>query len=77
MFPHLQNLSYFCSVILGLVRKEIKNNIRQINLKKMANLDLSKYGISGNFEIVHNPSYEVLFQDEMNPANEGFEKGKW
>jgi len=41
----------------------------------MAELDLSKYGISGNFEIVHNPSYEVLFQDEMNPANEGFEKG--
>ena len=41
----------------------------------MANLDLSKYGISGNFEIVHNPSYEELFQEEMNPANEGFEKG--
>lgn len=42
----------------------------------MANLDLSKYGIKGNFEIVHNPSYEVLYQDEMNPANEGFEKAK-
>jgi len=42
----------------------------------MAKLDLSKYGISGNFEIVHNPSYEVLFQDEMNPANEGFERAK-
>lgn len=41
----------------------------------MKNVDLSKYGISGNFEIVHNPSYEQLFQDEMNPANEGFEKG--
>ena len=41
----------------------------------MANLDLSKYGIVGDFEIVHNPSYEQLFQDEMNPANEGFEKG--
>ena len=42
----------------------------------MANLDLSKYGITGDFEIVHNPSYEVLYQDEMNPANEGFEKAK-
>ncbi|MDD4771157.1 MAG: phosphoenolpyruvate carboxykinase (ATP) [Bacteroidales bacterium] len=42
----------------------------------MANLDLSKYGIVGDFEVVHNPSYEVLFQDEMNPANEGFEKAK-
>ncbi|MGB4413364.1 MAG: phosphoenolpyruvate carboxykinase (ATP) [Paludibacter sp.] len=41
----------------------------------MANLDLSKYGISGNFEIVHNPTYEELFQAEIDPANEGFEKG--
>ena len=42
----------------------------------MTKLDLNKYGISGDFEIVHNPSYEVLFQDEMNPENEGFEKAK-
>jgi len=42
----------------------------------MAQLDLSKYGIKGDFEVVHNPSYEVLFQDEMNPANQGFEKAK-
>ena len=41
----------------------------------MANLDLSKYDISGNLEIVHNPSYEQLFQAEIDPANEGFEKG--
>ena len=27
----------------------------------MANLDLSKYGITGVTEIVHNPSYDVLF----------------
>ena len=42
----------------------------------MTKLDLSKYGISGDFEILHNPSYEVLFQEEMNPENEGFEKAK-
>ena len=42
----------------------------------MTELDLSKYGISGNFEILHNPSYEVLFQEEMSPENEGFEKAK-
>ena len=42
----------------------------------MANLDLSKYGIVGDFEIVHNPSYEVLFQDEMSPSNQGFEQAK-
>ena len=28
----------------------------------MANLDLSKYGITGVTEIVHNPSYDVLYQ---------------
>lgn len=41
----------------------------------MAKLDLSKYGISGNIEVVHNPSYEQLFQAEMDPKNEGFERG--
>ena len=42
----------------------------------MVKLNLSKYGITGDFEVVHNPSYETLFQDEMNPANEGFERAK-
>lgn len=42
----------------------------------MSKIDLSKYGITGVKEIVYNPSYEQLFQDEMNPANEGFEKGQ-
>ncbi len=41
----------------------------------MVNLDLSKYGIAGDFEVVHNPTYEELFQAEMDPANEGFERG--
>ena len=41
----------------------------------MANLDLSKYGISGNFEVLYNPTYEELFQAEVDPSNEGFEKG--
>ena len=42
----------------------------------MANLDLSKYGIQNVQEIVHNPSYEQLYEEEMNPALEGFEKGQ-
>ncbi|MDR1055157.1 MAG: phosphoenolpyruvate carboxykinase (ATP) [Prevotellaceae bacterium] len=42
----------------------------------MKNIDLSKYGISGVKELVYNPSYEQLFQAEMDPKNEGFEKGK-
>ncbi|MBR2329407.1 MAG: phosphoenolpyruvate carboxykinase (ATP), partial [Clostridia bacterium] len=42
----------------------------------MAKIDLSKYGITGTTEIVHNPSYEVLFNEETNPALEGFDKGQ-
>lgn len=42
----------------------------------MANLDLSKYGITGVKEIVHNPSYDVLFAEETKPSLEGFEKGQ-
>ncbi|BCI64002.1 phosphoenolpyruvate carboxykinase (ATP) [Coprobacter secundus] len=42
----------------------------------MANLDLTKYGISGTVEIVHNPSYDVLFAEETKAGLEGFEKGQ-
>ena len=42
----------------------------------MAELNLSKYGISGTTEIVHNPSYEMLFEEETKPGLEGFEKGQ-
>ncbi len=42
----------------------------------MANLDLSKYGITGVTEIVHNPSYEVLFEEETKAGLEGFEVGQ-
>jgi len=41
----------------------------------MKNTDLLKYGIDTNVEVIHNPSYEVLFQAEVDSANEGFEKG--
>ncbi|MBQ4055751.1 MAG: phosphoenolpyruvate carboxykinase (ATP), partial [Bacteroidaceae bacterium] len=42
----------------------------------MANLDLSKYGITDVKEILHNPSYEVLFEEETKAGLEGFEVGK-
>ncbi len=42
----------------------------------MAQIDLSKYGITDTTEIVHNPSYEMLFEAEMDPTLEGFEKGQ-
>ena len=42
----------------------------------MANLDLAKYGITGSKVIAHNPSYEVLFQEETKAGLEGFDKGQ-
>ena len=42
----------------------------------MAQIDLSKYGITGATEIIHNPSYEELFTAEMDPSLEGYEKGQ-
>ena len=42
----------------------------------MATIDLSKYGITGVKEIIHNPSYEELFVAETDPTLEGFEKGQ-
>ena len=41
----------------------------------MAKLDLTKYGITGVTEIVHNPSYEQLFEEETKSSLQGYEKG--
>ena len=42
----------------------------------MSKIDLSKYGITGTTEIIHNPSYEELFVAETDPTLEGYEKGQ-
>ena len=42
----------------------------------MAKIDLSKYGITGTTEIVYNPSYELLFEEETKADLEGYEKGQ-
>ena len=42
----------------------------------MANIDLNQYGITGVTEILRNPSYEVLFQEETKPGLEGYDKGQ-
>ena len=42
----------------------------------MAKLDLTKYGITGTTEIVYNPSFEQLFEEELKPELEGFERGQ-
>ena len=42
----------------------------------MSKLDLTKYGITGTVEILHNPSYDVLFAEETKSSLEGYEKGQ-
>ena len=42
----------------------------------MQNQELEKYGITGVTEVVHNPSFEELFEAEMDPTLEGYEKGQ-
>ena len=42
----------------------------------MADIDLKQYGITGATEVVHNPSYEYLFDEEMKPELTGYDKGQ-
>ena len=42
----------------------------------MAEINLNQYGIHGATEIIHNPSYEMLFAEETKPELEGFDKGQ-
>ncbi len=42
----------------------------------MVGIDLSEYGIFNVRELIYNPSYEKLFEEEMNNELEGFEKGE-
>ena len=41
----------------------------------MPNIDLGKYGIKNVKEVVYNPSYELLFEEETKASLEGYEKG--
>ena len=62
---------YFCTAYYAQVL-----NLKYFTKKVMSTIDLTKYGITNVKEIVHNPSYELLFEEEMNPNLEGFEKGQ-
>ncbi|MBQ1809027.1 MAG: phosphoenolpyruvate carboxykinase (ATP), partial [Selenomonas sp.] len=42
----------------------------------MANIDLSQYGITGTTEILHNPSYKTLFEEETKEGLTGYEQGQ-
>ena len=42
----------------------------------MANIDLTKYGITGTTEIIHNPSFEDLYKEETKEGLTGYEVGQ-
>ena len=42
----------------------------------MNNIDLKKYGILDTTEILYNPTYEVLYNEETKPGLEGYDKGQ-
>jgi hypothetical protein len=37
--------------------------------------DLKAYGINDVQDIVHNPDYDTLYQEELDPTLEGYERG--
>ena len=42
----------------------------------MSKINLGKYGIEGVTEVLYNPTYEVLYNEETKPGLEGFDKGQ-
>lgn len=44
-------------------------------------ISLEKYGISDTVEIIYNPSYDFLYNEELNPSLEGYREravvGAW
>jgi phosphoenolpyruvate carboxykinase (ATP) len=46
-----------------------------MRVKGITPQDLAAYGIHNVGEIVHNPSYDLLFKEETDPSLEGYERG--
>ena len=42
----------------------------------MKKIDLTQYGITGTTEVVYNPSYDVLFEEETKTCLTGYDKGQ-
>ena len=61
----------------GRMRPQGKeNDYFRYQFNIMTKIDLSKYGIKGVTEILYNPTYEVLFNEETKPGLEGYDKGQ-
>jgi phosphoenolpyruvate carboxykinase (ATP) len=56
---------------LNLMENE-KNDVFTISGKT---IDLSQYGIKNVKELFYNPSFDLLYEHEMDPSLEGYEKG--
>jgi len=58
----------------------IKSNSTQNFMDNYAqitkSISLEKYGIKNAEEIIYNPSYDLLFEEELKPTLQGFEKGQ-
>ncbi len=82
--PFLQYYKNFIFLVLTQTDTLLQNKLIQCcslleereDECKMANVDLSQYGIKGTSEVIHNPSYEDLYKAEMDPSLEGYEKGQ-
>jgi len=46
------------------------------NAKITKSIALEKYGINNVTEIIYNPSYDFLYNEELSPTLEGYEKGQ-
>ncbi|BBG60672.1 phosphoenolpyruvate carboxykinase (ATP) [Providencia rustigianii DSM 4541] len=60
-------------MIVGRIAMFTRSNI--MSAKSITLKDLEKYGIHDVAEVVYNPSYELLFQEETKPGLEGYERG--
>lgn len=57
-------------------RKQLLAQFMENYAQITKSISLTQYGIENAAEIIYNPSYEQLFEDELNPSLAGFEKGQ-
>ena len=57
-------------------RTVLVKKYKERGFEQMSKINLEKYGITGSTEIVYNPSYEVLFEEETKAGLEGYEVGQ-
>lgn len=61
---------------MHLINTQHKHNSMVNHTQNTKSISLEKYGIKNAKDIIYNPSYEFLFEEELNPNLEGFEKGQ-